>query len=95
MKTYYNMILALVLLLSFIPVTDAVKFCDGDALVENISVNNVIVTISNVQCDFGCANWTWSTFGYPACEESDFVFGIIFLVVLFFVIFLIWVGSRG
>lgn len=63
-------LLLLFLLLIPIPV-NAVTYCDGDALKENISVNDVIITISNVACDFGCLNNTLSTLGHSGCVESD------------------------
>ncbi len=58
-------------ILLFVPIiNEAVFYCDGDALIENITVNGRNISISNVQCDYGCSEESWINLMNPGCRES-------------------------
>jgi len=63
-----------------IGVADALTYCDGDALVENISVDGTVITISNVECDIGCGNFTLWRLGQPGCQENEFQLSMMLII---------------
>lgn len=75
------------LLLAVLPV-DAIDYCDGDDLYENITVDGTTISILSESCEYGCENVTWTTLGNPGCVENPLmtvIIGII-IVVLFIIL---------
>lgn len=80
----------------------SISFCeDSDILTTEDNTrtitNNVIsdeIEITRTVCQYGCSNWTISTFGNPGCEEGDFWLALVFIIVLILVILIIRGAAR-
>lgn len=67
------------------------QFCYNDdyLFVEEpfVSDNGSIVFSGYlIQCERGCSNWTLTSFGNPACIESDFTIALIMIVILIIIV---------
>jgi hypothetical protein len=74
--------------LSIVPLSDAVKYCVGDELHENVTVGDTPIHLELVECPYGCFDNITAT--GSACAEPDIniVSMSFFLIILF--IFLIY-----
>ncbi len=57
-------------------------------------VSEAVIVDSRTFCQYGCSNWTISTFGNPGCEEGDFWLSLTFIVVLILIILIIRGAMR-
>lgn len=87
-------ITSILTILLMVSVSEASTFCDGSALVENLTVNNETIEISNGGCNLGCTEESLSNFGDPGCIENDFQLAIVFLIFAVGGAVSIWLVQR-
>ena len=81
MKYIIISVMVFSLLLAVLPV-DALNYCDGDNLYENITVDGTVINLLVESCDRGCENITWSTLGNPGCVENPLMVVIIGIIIV-------------
>jgi len=67
---------------------EAVRYCDGDLLKENITVDDTVISIELDDCLNGCESETWLTLGQPGCVETDIQIILIGIVIMILFILL-------
>jgi len=95
MKYYYNsmpkailIILILAICLSFVPNIEDVRYCVGNSLHENISVQGNVIHLELKECPFGCLdNITASGADCSAPDVTNVVIGFGLIIFIIFVIY--------
>lgn len=77
------------LILVLVPFTASADFCDGDYLMQNISVDDTIITVSETLCTQGCIDEALLTFGEPGCQENEIIKWIMIAGISIFMTFFI------
>ena len=77
------------IILALVPFTASADFCDGDYLMQNISVDGTIISVSSTLCTQGCLDEALLTFGEPGCQENEVIKWIMIAgIAIFMTIFI-------
>ncbi len=73
---------------------EAIVYCDGDELKENITVDGTVITVGNDLCNLGCLNETIGNWGGPGCREEPIWLWVAIIIIIIILAVLFWGINR-